>query len=215
MNSDLPDDPEQAADYDQLARKYQWFGPEILFGLCYEFIKPGDRLLDLGIGTGLCSALFYKLGLEIHGIDRSEEMLAMCRQKGMAKELKQWDLLKTPLPYPDAQFHLIISGGVFHFFEDLSPIFAEAARLARPDGLFAFIDCPTPEDVAADSYIKYSRDKTPIFCHHDSYIHRLLDQNHFQVIKELKFFVLDEEEKDLLMKNYVVKKSINLIKEVV
>ncbi|MBN2093209.1 class I SAM-dependent methyltransferase [candidate division KSB1 bacterium] len=206
MNSDYPDDPEQAADYDQLARKYQWFGPEILFGLCYEFIKPGDRLLDIGIGTGLCSSLFHKYGLEIYGIDNSNEMLAMCRQKGIAKELKKWDLHNSPLPYPDAQFDLIISGGVFHFFEDLSLIFAEAARLTSFDGLFAFIDCPTLEDVTVDSYIKYSQDNTPIFCHSDSYLRRLLSQNNFQIIKELKFFVLDEKEKYLLMKNFVVKR---------
>ena len=94
MKSDNEIDVQQASDYDHLAQKYQWYGPEILFGLCYELVKPGDSLLDIGIGTGLCSSLFFKHGLEIYGLDNSDEMLEMCRQKGITTELKKWDFLK-------------------------------------------------------------------------------------------------------------------------
>ena len=50
---------ESAAEYDRLARDYHWF-PEVLFGLCFEYTQPGECLLAIGIGTGLCAAPFAK-----------------------------------------------------------------------------------------------------------------------------------------------------------
>jgi ubiquinone/menaquinone biosynthesis C-methylase UbiE len=152
MKSDNQNDPQKASEYDQLARKYQWYGPEILFGLCYELVKPGDKLLDIGIGTGLSSSLFFKLGLEVYGLDNSDEMLAICMKKGIAKKLKNWNLLNMPLPYLDAQFDTIISGGVFHFFEELQSIFKEIARLIKPNGTFAFATKKFSEALPIDSY---------------------------------------------------------------
>ncbi|MCI0494314.1 class I SAM-dependent methyltransferase [candidate division KSB1 bacterium] len=199
-------DRERASEYDFLARKYQWYGPEILFGLCYELVKPGDKLLDIGIGTGLCSSLFFKLGLEIYGMDSSDEMLAICKEKSITRELRNWDLLNTPLPYSDAQFDLIIAGGVFHFFENLQPIFKEIVRLIKPNGIFAFITKTFSEPLAIDSYSKYSEEGIFIFSHSDHYIHQLLKKNYFQRLKELKFFALDDDEQDLLLKSYVAQK---------
>ncbi len=43
--------------YDQEAKATGWLGPEITFGLTYTYVNAGDRLLDLGIGTGLGSVL--------------------------------------------------------------------------------------------------------------------------------------------------------------
>lgn len=206
MKSNNQLDPQKASEYDQLARKYQWYGPEILFGLCYELIKPGDTLLDIGIGTGLCSSLFFKHGLQIYGLDSSDEMLAMCRQKGITKELKNWDLLNTPLPYPDAQFDTIISGGVFHFFENLQPIFKEIARLIKPNGIFAFTTKTFSEALPIDSFSDFSEEGIFIFSHSDCYIRKLLKENGLQCLKELKFFALDDDEKDLLLKSYMTQK---------
>jgi len=206
MKPDNQIDPQKASDYDQLTQKYQWYGPEILFGLCYESIKPGDTLLDIGIGTGLCSSLFFKHGLEIFGLDNSDEMLEMCRQKGIAKELKNWDLLDTPLPYPDAHFDIIISGGVFHFFEDLQPIFKEIARLIKPKGIFAFTNKTFSDELPIDYYSEFSGEGIFIFSHNDGYIRQLLKENGFRRLKELKFFSLDDDEKYLLLKSYVVRK---------
>jgi len=200
-------DPQSASDYDQLARKYQWFGPEILFGLCYEFVKSGDRLLDIGIGTGLCSSLFFKLGLEIFGIDNSEEMLAVCDEKNITTELKKWNVLDTPLPYPDAQFDIIISGGVFHFFEDLLPIFKEIARLIKPSGIFAFSAKITTEELPVNSYATFTENSIPIFTHSNLYIHQLLISNGFQSLKEVNFFILDDHEREMLLKIFVTKKA--------
>lgn len=49
--------------------------PVILHGMLTEHLKPRQRLLDLGIGTGLSALPFRQAGLEVNGIDGSEEML--------------------------------------------------------------------------------------------------------------------------------------------
>jgi len=49
---------EHASDYDREARETWWFGPKVLFGLCFEYVSPHERLLDIGIGTGLGSMPF-------------------------------------------------------------------------------------------------------------------------------------------------------------
>jgi ABC-type dipeptide/oligopeptide/nickel transport system ATPase component len=95
---------EHAFGYDREARETGWFGPEVLFGLCFEYVRPHERLLDIGIGTGLGSMLFARAGLEVFGIDGSAEMLEICRSKDFAEDLREFDLRGMPLPYSDGSF---------------------------------------------------------------------------------------------------------------
>ena len=73
---------DDAARYDQQYAEHGCHGHEVLFGLMYEFIKPNETLLDIGIGTGISSFLFHRAGLQISGLDFSKEMLDVCESKG-------------------------------------------------------------------------------------------------------------------------------------
>ena len=88
-----------ASHYDSKAEEYNWRGPEVVFGLSYSFVNPGESVLDIGIGTGLGSALFHKAGLHVYGMDVSTEMLDACRSKGFATDLKKHDLGSTPVVF--------------------------------------------------------------------------------------------------------------------
>ncbi|MBQ1188434.1 MAG: methyltransferase domain-containing protein [Peptococcaceae bacterium] len=44
---------------------------------------PGKRLLDLGCGTGSISIPLAQKGYQVTGVDLSEEMLAVAREKAM------------------------------------------------------------------------------------------------------------------------------------
>ena len=206
-------DIEHASEYDELARKYHWHGPELLFGFCFEYIQPKQKLLDLGIGTGLSSSLFFKFGLEIYGIDNSIEMLNICESKGITKDLKRWDLLRLPLPYSDASFHCVIAAGVFHFWGDLEPIIREISRLVVPDGIFAFtVKTILPEKQysghrSKDFYSEKSSEGIPIFTHDDTYIGKLLKLSSFKKLKELKFYILSGEGDEMLFKVFLVRKK--------
>ena len=133
----IPDE-QSAAGYDQQARDTHWFGPEVIFGLAYEWIKPGQTLLDLGIGSGLSSILFHKAGLLVYGLDGSPQILEICRRKGFAQDLLQHDLRRLPLPYPSAFFDHLLCVAVLNSFQDLEPLFAEVARIGKSGGFFAF-----------------------------------------------------------------------------
>ena len=50
---------EHASEYDREARETGG-SAEVLFDLCFEYVSPHERLLDIGIGTGLGSMPFAR-----------------------------------------------------------------------------------------------------------------------------------------------------------
>jgi len=132
-------DPENADNYDQEAVQTDWQGPSRVFGLMLPHIRPGQTILDIGIGTGLGSEPFSQAGLRVTGIDISGSMLAVCQKKGITARLLRHDLTKFPYPFGEKSFDLVISTGVFQFFPDLDSIFGEVARILVEGGRFAFV----------------------------------------------------------------------------
>jgi SAM-dependent methyltransferase len=135
--------------YDDEAQAMGWHGPEIVFGLAYDSVRPGQSLLDIGIGTGLGSRLFLKAGLRVHGLDFSTRMLEICRVKGFAA-LHKHDLTCTPYPFADASLDHAVCTGVLHFFADPGGIFLEAGRLLRAGGCFGFVVLSRSEEEARE-----------------------------------------------------------------
>jgi predicted TPR repeat methyltransferase len=183
---------ESAGDYDRLAREYHWF-PEAIFGLCYEYLGPQQRLLDIGIGTGLSAHPFAKADLQVYGLDTSREMLKACELKGIAAELRQFDIRMRPWPYPDGFFDHAIACGVFHFIDDLEPIFREAARVIRARGIFAFTTkAPHFQNDPESYHEKYASEiitGVTLYLHKRPYIDALLASCGFEMLKELSLLV--------------------------
>ena len=204
-----------ASIYDSQVKQYNSYGHEVLFGMCYEYIKPSDSLLDLGIGTGLSSVLFAKAGLNITGLDGSLEMLKECRKKGFAKEIKQYNIQDVPLPYSDNAFSHIVCCGVFHSFGDLLPITKEVYRILRPGGIFTFTIAPlTVKDPGFNSenmpeFIESSSAwKTSSFKHSDKYVNGIAKKLCFKIQKEQKVLADsgDKDAGDILFKIIVMQK---------
>lgn len=127
----------QAREYDHSAEAKGW-RPEIVFGLAYDYVRPGESVLDIGIGTGLASVPFHKAGLRVLGMDASGDMLAACRDKGIAEDLRKHDLLEAPYPFPSDSVDHVICVGVLNHFADVRVVFTEASRLLRDGGTFSF-----------------------------------------------------------------------------
>ncbi len=179
-----------ASDYDRQVQLAGCYLAEVLFGLCYEFILPGQLLLDAGIGTGLSAMPFAKAGLQVYGMDFSPEMLELCREKGFAAGLKRHDLQDIPWPFPTAGFDVVVCCGVFHFLASLDVIYAEVKRLLRPRGLFAFTTkAPSASSPQARSYDPQLIDGFDIFEHHVPYLESLNRQSQFEPLKQLRCFV--------------------------
>jgi len=171
-------------NYDDLARENEWYGNELCFGLMYEFVEPGQALLDMGIGPGIGSKLYKMAGMTIHGLDIREDMLAECKRRGVADVLKRHDLNER-LPYDDRTFDHVISIGVFHFFEKLDHLISEAFRVLRSGGKLSFtvgyagpgVSDPRPRVVTGHT----------IHDHPDAYVLRLAGEQGLVELKRARF----------------------------
>ncbi len=137
----------QAQHYDHKARALSWHAPAIAFGVLYNDTQPGQTLLDLGIGTGLCAAYFRKAGLRVHGLDVSEAMLAVCRRKGITDVVRH-DIEQPPYPYATASMDFVVSIGVLYYLPSVTTVIIETARLLRPGGQCAFLLVHREEDAS-------------------------------------------------------------------
>ena len=221
MNADsISSHDNQASVYDDQAKQYDHYGGEVVFGLMYEFVKPRECLLDMGIGTGLGSMSFARHGLHVHGVDASGDMIAVCAAKGFTVSLTVADLRRLPLPFEDAAFDHVISVGVFHFFEDVSPLIGEAARLVKPGGVVAFsvAALTANEELTADT----SRGCVPndtawdvtIYRHRHAHVARLLAEHGFEILKKQGLVIKGAKEgEDDLHRVYVARRPRRLPEE--
>jgi predicted TPR repeat methyltransferase len=207
---------EDAAQYDQQAAEHESHGHAALFGLMSEFVKPGDTLLDIGIGTGLSSIPFHNAGLKTCGFDSSEAMLDVCESKGFAAQLILHDLRDVPFPYTQRSFDHVISLAVLNFFGDLAPVFQEAARIIRPRGIFGFsVEEQKPGQQAEylfriDPASSQSNEKSVrMHRHSDGHIRRLLASKGFAVLKDCEFLAdrYPAQGIDIYFKAYVAQKT--------
>ena len=209
---------EFAEEYDSLSKKHEWYSPEILFGLLFEFVKKNESILDLGIGTGQSAIPFHKIGMDIFGLDSSEKMLEKCKQKGITQELKKFDLNQAPLPYENNFFDHIISNGVFYFFRDLEPFFKEAKRILKKEGTFSF----TVENLKKgyeEEYVNKDNDQiserliekagVKVCRHSQEYIENLIKIYGFKILKKLEYFAYNSptKNKDIYFKAYILRKK--------
>jgi len=112
---------------------------------------PGQRLLDLGTGTGALARGFAARGCRATGLDPAAPMLeqarALSRAEGLEVDYVQARAEQTGLP--DAGFDVVAAGQCWHWFQRPRAA-AEAMRLLRPGGalLIAHFDwLPRPGSV--------------------------------------------------------------------
>ena len=170
---------------DYVSLEYQWHGHEIIFGLLFEYLKKGQFLLDLGIGTGLSSSYFKQMGLMIYGVDNSKEMIEICKKKKLTEELKLIDLVKDNFSFECNYFDYTISCGVFHFIEDLGPIFKKTKNVLKKEGIFCFTVKDTDNPGIIESY--HNEAQVNIYSHGSKYIEKLIERYNFKLLKKQKF----------------------------
>jgi arsenite methyltransferase len=117
--------------------------------------EPGQRVLDLGCGSGLdvfVAALLVGAAGRAAGVDLTPEMLAWPRRHARANtEFREGTV--EALPFDDHSFDLVISNGALNLVPDKDAAFREIFRVLRPGGAFAAADLlvtsTVPEEVLA------------------------------------------------------------------
>ena len=106
-------------------------------------IAPGQELLDVCCGTGLVAQAAAARGATVTAIDIAEDMIAAARAKDLPADFHVGDA--EALSFPDRTFDRVICNfGLFHVPEPDKAI-AEAARVLRPGGRYAFTTWCGPE----------------------------------------------------------------------
>jgi phosphatidylethanolamine/phosphatidyl-N-methylethanolamine N-methyltransferase len=99
-------------------------------------IRPGDRVLEVGVGTGL-SLPCYPEGCHVTGIDISEPMLEQARERVEELGRGQVDLQRMDarkLSFPDATFDFVLAPYVISVVPEPDKVMAEIRRVCRPGG---------------------------------------------------------------------------------
>lgn len=147
-------------EFEQIAKTYEIFNESIRLNrskaarveflttvhFIERYLKPNDRILDIGAGAGEYSLYFARKGYSVSAIELAARNIEAFRGKLTADdrvELRQGNAIDLSF-WPDASFDIVLLfGPLYHLHreEDRQRCIAEAKRVCKPDGtlFFAFI----------------------------------------------------------------------------
>ncbi|MBW2030330.1 MAG: methyltransferase domain-containing protein [Deltaproteobacteria bacterium] len=98
--------------------------------------RPGERVLDVGTGTGNYLMDLARMGCDCTGLDIASNMLGYAREKCLRAGLPVKLVLARSenLPFPPDRFDLVLSVTALEFFEDPTASIQEMKRVCRPGG---------------------------------------------------------------------------------
>lgn len=133
------------AAYARIERGIQGFGEA---ALAAADARPGERVLDIGCGTGGTTAALARAvgaGGRVLGVDISEQLVGAASAQGLANatfeigDAAAW-------PFESGSFDLVFSRFGVMFFGDPVAAFANIRRAMRADGRLVFICWRTPPE---------------------------------------------------------------------
>ncbi len=108
-------------------------------------VRAGERVLDVGTGTGVVAITARREGAKVTGLDLTPELLARARENAALAELddiawKEGDA--EAIPFPDGAFDVVVSQFAHMFAPRPEVAIGEMLRVLRPGGRIAFATWP-------------------------------------------------------------------------
>jgi SAM-dependent methyltransferase len=128
--------PQRVGDWNpelyQASHSFVWkFGRDLLELLAPQ---PGERILDVGCGTGQLTADIAGSGARTQGIDKSASMIEQARRNFPDLRFEQADV--TALPFQGEEFDAVFSNATLHWVRDAEAAAAEISRVLKASGRF-------------------------------------------------------------------------------
>src|ERR1051326_6515814 len=94
-------------------------------------LKPSDRVLDLGCGTGWASRRLARVAAEVIGVDVADEMLRRAEQASSdSSNIRYVWGSAEKIPVPDNYFTKVLSGESFYYYADQGKALEELRLVA-------------------------------------------------------------------------------------
>jgi len=127
--------------YEKLASSYDFtFGPTLHPGRVQAIqrmgIEPGDRVLEVGVGTGINAAL-YPRDCTVTGIDLSDGMLEKARRRIARKgitNVRLFEMDAADLKFAESSFDIVYAPYLISVVPDPVAVAREMHRVCRPGG---------------------------------------------------------------------------------
>jgi SAM-dependent methyltransferase len=100
-------------------------------------VGRGTRLLDVGCGGGTALMLAREVGAEVSGLDGSEALVAIARERLPGARLEVGEM--EDLPFMDASFDVVTSFNSFQFAGDTVQALRQARRVCKDGGAVAWL----------------------------------------------------------------------------
>lgn len=107
----------------------QFYEKIISRGLCTD----GQRVLDLGTGTGVLPRNMYRFGAKWTGTDISENQIEQARRLSEGMDIEYFALPAEKLNFPDESFDVVTACQCFWYF-DHEKLAVQLARMLKPGG---------------------------------------------------------------------------------
>ena len=133
--------------YEKLSKVYDLiFGPTLhpgrLVALERMGIRPGDRILEVGVGTGINTSL-YPAQCQVTGVDLSSSMLEKARERVAREGLRNVRLLEMDaqnLTFADDSFDIVYAPYLVSVVPDPVQVAREMRRVCKPGGKIIFLN---------------------------------------------------------------------------
>lgn len=129
--------PRSSESFDAGARGYEATVARTLLPVARHVVEraqlhPGERVLDIGAGTGNAAGAAIGDGRTVVGIDGAPGMLELARRAVPDATFEVMDF--NALRFPDASFDVLISSHALHFSRDREATLREWLRVTGPGG---------------------------------------------------------------------------------
>lgn len=158
------------------------------------------NIVDLGCGTGLSGEEFKDYSKHIIGVDLSDKMIAVAKQKNIYDELVSKNISEY-LEDTKEKFDLIIAADVFGYIGELESIFKLCKKALSSEGLFTF-------SVEKTLQQPFELKSTARFAHSLEYIQELAQKTGFNIVKWQEVTARVQNEKPLGAYVFVLTASI-------